>query len=161
MMTAYRFRIVLERSELRLTDRRWCRGRDRLEFARGLGHAEQSGRADLGTHLRSGLARLRAVKDGGDTHAVGRLRGGRQRLELGRLAPIVQKILDRSTLPYRNLFWRCSSAARCLDFRSSFVGKIGGLLKVEPRADRAALVIMGRMAQVSVNKAERPCVSTM
>ena len=43
----------------------------------------------------------------------------------------------------------------------SFVRKIGGLLKVEPRADRAALFIVGRMAQVSVDKAERSCVSAM
>jgi hypothetical protein len=89
------------------------------------------------------------------------LRGGRQRLELSRFAPVVEKILDRGTLPDRNLFRQLASAACRIDFRSPSVGKIGGLLKIELRTDRAALVIMGRMAQVSVNKAERPCVSTM
>src|SRR5258708_532235 len=104
MMTAYRFGVVVERSELRLADRGWRGGRYRLEFARGLRHAEQLGGADLGTHLRSGLARLRPVKDGRDALAIGQLRGGRQRLELGRFAPVVQKILDRGTLPDRNFF---------------------------------------------------------
>src|SRR5713226_5230077 len=161
MMAAYRFGIVVERSELRLTDRGWRGGRDRLEFARGLGHAQQLGGADLGTQLRSGLTRLRPVEDGGDALAIGRLRGGRQRLELGRFAPVVQKILDRGTLPNRNLFWQFASAARRFDFRFSFVGKIGGLLKIEPRADRAAILIVGRMAQVGIDKAECPGVSAM
>ena len=101
------------------------------------------------------------VEDGGDTLAVGRLRGGRQCLELGRFAPVVQKILNRGTLSDSNLLRQFASAARRLDFRSSFVGKIGGLLKVEPCPDRAALFIVGRMAQVGVDKAECPGVSAM
>jgi hypothetical protein len=121
MMAAYRFRIVVERLEFRLADRRWRRGRDRLEFARGLGHAQQSGGADLGTHLRSGLSRLRPIEDGGDALAIGRLRGGRQCFELSRFAPVVQKILNRGTLPYSNLFGQFAGAPRRLDFRSSFV----------------------------------------
>jgi len=116
MMAAYRFGIVVERSELRLADRGWRGGRYRLEFARGLGHAEQFGGADLGTHLRSGLARLRPIEDGGGALAVGGLRGGRQCLELGRFAPVVQKVLNRGTLPDSNLFWQFASAARRLDF---------------------------------------------
>jgi hypothetical protein len=89
------------------------------------------------------------------------LRGGRQRLELGRFAPVVQEILDSGALPDRNLFWQFASAARRLDFRFSFVGEIGGLLKIEPRADRAAIFIVGRMAQVGIGKAECPGVSAM
>ena len=72
-----------------------------------------------------------------------------------------RRILDRGTLPDRNLFWQFASAARRFDFRSSFVGKIGSLLKIEPPADRAAIIIVGRMAQIGIDKAERPGVSAM
>src|SRR6266700_5759890 len=51
MMTAYRFGIVVERSELRLADRGWRGGRYRLEFARGLhqglGHKRVGDRVEI------------------------------------------------------------------------------------------------------------------
>jgi hypothetical protein len=53
--------------------------------------------------------------------------------------PVIEKILDRSALPGRNLFWQFAGAVRGPDFRSSSVGKIGGLLKIEPRADWSAI----------------------
>lgn len=56
-----------------------------VAIARGLGHAQQLGGADLVVHLCSGLTRLRPVQDGGDARAdraailiVGRMAGGRQ-----------------------------------------------------------------------------------
>ncbi|KJC52995.1 hypothetical protein UP09_01285 [Bradyrhizobium sp. LTSP885] len=161
MMAACRFGVVIERSELWLPDRRWRGSCDRLEFARGLGHAEQFGGPDFGTHFRGGLARLRPVKDSRDALAIRGLRGGRQHPELGRIAPVVQKIVDRGTLPNRDLCRQFASAARSLNFGLSFIGKVRGLLKIEPGADRAAFFIVGRMAQVAIDKAEYSRISAM
>ena len=47
MMAAYRFRIVIERSEFRLP----IADGVAVAIARGLGHAQQLGGADLGVHL--------------------------------------------------------------------------------------------------------------
>ena len=141
-MAAYRFGIVVECSELRLADRtmEW---RSRSPRIRARARSRRAAWRRGSRHASSQRPRASAAGRGWrNALAIGRLRGGRQRLELGRFAPVVQKILDRGAFSDRNLFRQFASAARRLDFRSSFVGKIGGLLKIEPRADRAAIFIV-------------------